>query len=113
MNTYTKAPLSSSPFGRAIAVTGTASPGVLIHTASASQLDEVYLYAQNNGASAVLVNVAWGGTTVYDLTQTLVASQSGRTMLTDGKLITNAGTISAYLSSVGTVCFDGFVNRIN
>ncbi len=111
-STYTKAPLSSSPFGRSIAVTGTTQPGALIHVPSFSQLDEIYLYAQNNGASSVTVNLLWGGTTVYDLMQTFLVPQSGRTLLTDGKLLTGTGTIGAYLSMPGTVAIDGFVNRI-
>jgi hypothetical protein len=112
LTTFTKATLSSSPFGRSIAVTGTTSPGALIHVPSLSQLDEIYLYAQNNGASSITLNILWGGTTVYDLTQTLLAPQNGRTMLTDGKLLTGAGIIGAYLSAPGTVAIDGFVNRI-
>lgn len=112
LSTYTKAPLSASPFGRSIAVTGTTLPGALIHIPSFSQLDEIYLYAQNNGASALTVNVLWGGTTVYDLMQAFLVPQSGRVMLTDGKLLTGTGTIGAYLSTPGTVSIDGFVNRI-
>ncbi len=111
-STYTKAPLSSSPFGRSIAVTGTTQPGALIHIPSFSQLDEIYLYAQNNGASGLTVNLLWGGTTVYDLMQSFLPAQSSRTMLVDGKLLTGTGTIGAYLSTHGTVAIDGFVNRI-
>ena len=55
MATYSKTILSGSTDGRGILVTATATAGTLIHTgsATATTLDEIWLYAVNSDAADV------------------------------------------------------------
>ncbi len=112
MTTYSKLLLSGSTNGRQIPVTGT----VTVHTATASgtELDEVWLYAINNGNSLSPLTLLWGGTGTSDSLQTtLPPTGNGRTLVVDGKLIGGALPINAWILGNGTVAIDGFVNRIS
>ena len=66
MATYSKTILSGSTDGRGILVTATATAGTLIHTgsATATTLDEIWLYAVNSDAADVKLTLEWGGVTV-------------------------------------------------
>jgi hypothetical protein len=66
MATYSKTTLSGSTNGRQIKVVATASAGTLIHTAHATALDEIWLYAVNDTATDRLLTIQWGGTTATD-----------------------------------------------
>jgi len=53
MATFSKVILSGSTNGKAVKVAATATAGTTIHTAHATALDEIWLYAHNSSASAV------------------------------------------------------------
>jgi len=116
MATYSKLPLSSSINGKQILITGiTGSVSTPIHTSlsGTSSLDEVYLYAYNESLITSTLTIQWGGIIEpNDVVRSAIPSQSGRTLLVDGKLIQNGLTISAYATSGSFINVDGFVNRI-
>ena len=61
MATFSKLKLSGSTNGRGIAVTATATLGTTIHTAHATALDEIWLYAANIDSTARILTVEFGG----------------------------------------------------
>ncbi len=118
MATFSKLILSGSTDGRAIKVAATASAGTLIHTGSstAATLDEVWLYAQNTSASAVVLTIQWGGTTsVDDDIKLSIPPASGLTLVIPGLLIKGNATplvVRAYAATTNVVTISGYVNRI-
>ena len=68
MATFSKVLLSGSTQGKAIKVAATTSTGTTIHATgtSSSVIDEVWLYAYNSSASAVVLTIQYGGTTAVD-----------------------------------------------
>lgn len=114
MAQYTKQLLSASSAGKQIVVGNGTVPGNTLHVASSvlTDKDEIWLYCTNStGTAAIPVTLCWGGTTSQDQITTNVYPGAGRQAITDGKLLTNGLTVSAF--STGTVSFDGFVNRIS
>ena len=81
MATYSKHLLSGSTNGKNISVTGTSTgASVTVHTATSgtSNLDEIWLYAANTSAAAVVLTVEFGGTTDQDdLIELEIAADSG------------------------------------
>jgi hypothetical protein len=68
MATFTKTILSGSTDGKAVKVAATATAGTTIHTgsATATTLDEIWLYAMNTSATNVKLTIEWGGTSSPD-----------------------------------------------
>lgn len=68
MATYTKAPLSESTDGRGIKVVQTGTAGTKIHEGSstATDIDEVTIYAYNGHTADVVLTIEYGGVTVPD-----------------------------------------------
>jgi hypothetical protein len=119
MATYTKVLLSGSTQGKAIKVAATASPGTTIHATgtSATIQDEVWLYAYNSSASAVILTIQFGGTTAVDDDIKLsIPATSGLTLVVPGLILTGTGsaanTIAAYAGTTNVVTINGYVNRI-
>ncbi len=115
MSTFIKLPFSASVSGKNVLVAGTVSASATpIHTAPAGtdSLDEVWIYAYNEAATNVVLSILWGGTDEpTDVSRHTIASQSGRTLLIDGKLIQDSLTVSAYATTASVVTLDGYVNR--
>ena len=113
MATISKLKLSGSTDGRGIKVVATATAGTTIHTAHATSLDEVWLYAFNSSSSSVNLTVEFGGTTAPDDNIVLgLASQSGLVLVVPGLILTNSVVVKAFASSANVVVIYGFVNRI-
>ena len=114
MGTFTKVVLSGSTDGRGIKVTQTASPGDTIHTAHATNTDEVWLYACNDDASAITLTIQFGGTTDPDddLVQEIPAL-SGLRLVVPGLVLTNSLIIKAYAGTGDKVMIHGYANRIS
>ena len=114
MATFTKVKLSGSTNGRGIAVAATATLGTTIHTADATALDEVWLYANNIHSSAVTLTVEFGGvTTTSDLIQTSIpATPSGLVLICAGLLVTGSVVVTAFASTADKIELFGYVNRI-
>jgi hypothetical protein len=122
MATFTKVLLSGSTQGKAIKVSATTSgsAGTTIHATgtSSSIIDEVWLYAYNSSASAVVLTVQWGGVTAVDNeTKILIPPTSGLTLVIPGLIITGTGsaanTIAAYAATTNVITISGYVNRIS
>ena len=64
--TFTKVILSGSTSGKQIKVAATATAGTTIHTAHATSLDEIWLWAVNSSTTAVKITVEWGEATAPD-----------------------------------------------
>jgi hypothetical protein len=116
--TYSKLILSGSTDGRAIKVAATSSPGTTIHTgsATAATIDEVWLYAYNSSASAVVLTIQWGSTSTPDDDIKLsIPATSGLTLVVPGLLIKGNATplvVRAYAATTNVVTVSGYVNRI-
>ena len=114
MATFTKIILQGSTDGRGIAVAATATLGTTIHTADATALDEIWLYANNIHSSAVVLTVEYGGvTTTSDLIQQSIgATPSGLVLICAGLLVTGSVVVTAFADTASKIELFGFVNRI-
>ncbi len=113
MATYTKVKLSGSTDGKMIKVAATATLSTTIHTAHATSLDEVWLYAVNSDTSARKLTIEFGGATSPDcLIEQTIQPESGLVLVVPGLLITNSLVITAFCASANVVMIGGFVNRI-
>lgn len=115
MATFTKQKLSGSTNGRGILIVATASAGTTVHTATSTsgELDEVWLYVQNNHTAQVTVTIEWGGTTNPDDRIILgVASQTGLVLVVPGLLVGGGVVVKVYASVTNVVSVHGFVNNI-
>lgn len=113
MATYTKLKLSGSTDGKGIKVSGSASPGTTVHTAHATSLDEIWLYAVNSQADSTKLTLEWGETVAPDGNiEVSIPGESGLYLITPGLLLTNSLVVSAFSSASGVLILHGFVNRI-
>lgn len=113
MASFTKIPLSGSTNGRLIEVVATATPGTLIHTAGVTDLDEVYLYAENKTGADVTLTVEWGGVLAADLIQTKVKKlDTGLILVIPGGIITGGLIVRAFSPVASEIRIMGWVNRI-
>ena len=119
MATFTKELLSGSTQGKAVKVVATASTGTTVHTTgtSATIEDEVWLYAYNSSASAVVLTIQWGGTSTPDNDiKVSIPATAGLTLVIPGLILTGTGSagnvIAAYAGTANVVMISGYVNRI-
>src|SRR5579862_3522332 len=123
MASFSKVTLTNSLNGRQILVNGTSSgSATAIHSAVTSLqsgsapygMDEIYLYATNNATSSLTCSILWGGTTEpNDLVRVILPPLSSRTLIADGKLLSNNLVVQAYAQVPGFITIDGFANRIS
>jgi hypothetical protein len=114
MATFSKTTLSGSTNGRQIKVVATASSGTLIHTAHATALDEIWLYAVNDTATDRLLTIQWGGTTATDDDiEFTVKAQNGLYLIVPGLLLTGGTVVRAFCAAAANaIQISGYVNRI-
>ncbi len=113
MASYNKVILSGSTDGRPIKVTQTSTAGDTIHTAHASAIDEIYLYACNTQAAAILLTIEFGGvTSPDDLIEFSIPGHSGLYCVCPGLPLTNSLAVKAFAASANLIIITGFVNRI-
>jgi regulator of extracellular matrix RemA (YlzA/DUF370 family) len=113
MATYTKQLLSASTNGRPIKVTPTSSAGETIHTAHASDMDEIWLYAVNTDTVARKLTIEFGGTTAPDdLIEITVQPESGPVLVIPGLILTGGVIVKAFCATADVVLIVGWVNRI-
>ena len=114
MATFSKVKLSGSTDGKAIKVVQTATAGTTIHTAHATALDEIWLYAHNSSASAVKLTLEWGEATAPDgnIEINIGAEGTGLVLVAPGLLLTNSLVVKAFAASANVVTLTGYVNRI-
>lgn len=119
MATYSKVLLSGSTQGKAIKVAATASTGTTIHATEISSTieDEIWLYAYNSSATAVVLTIQFGGTaTPDDDIKLSIPATSGLTLVVPGLILTGTGsaanTVRAYAGTTNVITISGYVNRI-
>jgi hypothetical protein len=118
MATFSKLTLSASTDGRAIKVAATATPGTTIHTgpSSASEIDEVWLYAMNTDTASRKLTVEWGGvSSPDDLIEITLAAEPGLVLIAPGLLIKGNATpllVRAFAATADVITIHGYVNRI-
>lgn len=107
----TKELLSGSTSGRPIPVTQTATPGDLIHTADASDTDEVWIYAVNTSGGTRALTIEFGGVTSGDQLTASLETNTGLVLIAPGLVLTAGLTVRAFADAAG-VNIVGWVNRI-
>lgn len=113
MATFSKLKLSGSTDGKMIKVVATATAGTLIHTAHATALDEIWVYAVNSDATARKLTIEFGGVGAPDdLIEQTLAPEGGLTLIVPGLILTNSAVLRAFAASANLVLVAGFVNRI-
>ena len=118
MATFTKKILSGSTDGKSIKVAATATAGTTIHTgsATATTLDEVWIYAVNSSVSSVKLTIEWGEATAPDGNiEVTVQPEAGLVTIIPGLLIKGNATplvVKAFAATANVICINGFVNQI-
>jgi len=120
MATFSKIVLSGSTDGRAVLISGTTSGGAnLVHTASATatDYDEVWLYAMNTDTTARKLTVEWGSnSSPGDLIEITIPAESGLTLVSPGLVLkgnASALTVKAFAATTNVVTVLGYANRIS
>ena len=118
MATFSKIPLSGSTDGRLIKVAQTATAGTTIHTgsATASTIDEVWLYAVNSDTTDRKLTIEFGGvSSPDDLIEQTITAESGLLLVVPGLIIKGNATalvVRAFAATANVVMIGGYVNRI-
>ena len=119
MATFSKIILSGSTDGRLIKVAQTATAGTTIHTgsATATTIDELWLYAVNSDSTDHKLTIEYGGVSAPDdLIEQTVTAESGLILVVAGLVIKGNATplvVRAFAASANVVMIGGYVNRIS
>lgn len=109
----TKLKLSASTDGKNILIAATATPGTALHTAHATDLDEVYLYACVTSGTDRLLTIEWGEATAPNgLTELTIVNDVGWVPVVEGLLLTNSLVARAFCAAAANeVKVNGYVLR--
>ena len=114
----TKKLLSGNTDGKQILVNATATLGDVIHTADASALDEIWIWAENHHTSDVILTIEWGAVVdPNDLIEVKLPLQftslkEGPILIIPGFELTNSLVVTAFASVTDVVTIQGHVHRI-
>ena len=112
--TFTKVVLSGSTSGKMIKIAATATAGTTIHTAHATSLDEIWLWAVNSSTTAVKITVEWGEATAPDGNiEVTVPGESGYLMVVPGLVLTGSLVVKAFAGTANVILINGYCNRIS
>jgi hypothetical protein len=113
MATFSKQLLSESTDGKGVLVVATATAGTTIHTAHATSLDEVWLYAVNAHSADIKLTLEWGEATEPDGNiEFTVPTEAGLYLVVPGLLLTNSLVLKAFADTASEIVLHGYVNRI-
>jgi hypothetical protein len=113
MAAYSKVQLSGGTTGRSVLVAATATAGTLIHTAHATAIDEVWLWAMNSHTATIKVTIEFGGTTApNDIVEVNLIAEDGPYLMIPGWTLTNSLVVRAFAGTANLVTINGYVNRI-
>ena len=105
-------PLSASTGYRGVKVVATATPGTTIHTAHATAIDTIWLWADNAHTADVKLTLERGGTTGPDDHVVLtIPKEAGLLVVLEGIPLTNSLVLKAFAAVANVVVLSGFVNR--
>jgi hypothetical protein len=106
--------LSGSTNGRPVKVVATATAGTTIHTAHATSIDEVWLWAVNTDTTARKLTIEFGGTSSPDdLIEVTIPAEGGLVLVVPGLVVTGSVVVRAFCATANVVNVVGFVNRIS
>ena len=112
MATYDKLKLSGSTDGRMIKVVQTSTAGTTIHTAHASALDEIHLWAVNSDTSDRKLTIEYGGVaSPDDLIEFTVPTEDGLYIVLPGLVLSNSLVVKAFAAAANVVMIGGYVIR--
>jgi len=103
--------LSGSTNGRPIAVAATSSAGTTLHTAHATDKDEVHILLSNINVIEETVIIELGGTSTSDK-QAFKVPPGETIMAIPGLPLSGSLVVKAYSTTANMVNASGFVNRI-
>jgi hypothetical protein len=105
--------LSGSTSAKGTKVAATATPGTLIHTVHATNLEEVFLWAYNGHTADVVLTLEWGGVAVPDDNIVLtVPTKDGLHLVAPGLLLTGGLVVRAFAATTNVITLHGFANQI-
>lgn len=105
--------LSGSTDGKPVLVVATSSPGTTIHTAqaSASLVDQVFLYAFCFHSAAVTLHIEFGGTTSTETFVVTVQPNQPLQLVVSGLPLRNSLVVKAWASVANVTTLSGWVYR--
>ena len=115
MATYSRETLSAATTGLPIPVAATATPGTLVHTATTTGTDNVFLYASNVTGLPATLTVEWGGVTdpANLLCKALsIPANSVNVQIALGQPVKAGVAIRAFSGTANAINLTGYVNRI-
>lgn len=121
MATFTKLalqPAGTTGTGLGVKIAATATAGTAVHTASATAttIDEIWLYAVNSSASSVKLTIEWGQADAPDGNiEVTVLPEAGLVTVIPGLLLQGNATakvVRAFAGTANVIVMHGFVNRI-
>lgn len=118
MASFSKQVLSGSPSasGKGIEVTATtmSASATLIHTAHATALDEIWLYAANQTSTSQTLTIGWGySSDVADTIDIVIPGDAGLILVVPGLILTGGNTVRASATNApDDITIFGYVNRI-
>ena len=113
MATYSKVALSGASNGLNNKIAAGSSAGDTVHTAHATALDEVWLYACNTSGSDVKLSIEWGATSDDErLTEVTIGAEAGWVLVIPGLLLTSGLVVKAFAGTPNVINVNGYVNRI-
>jgi len=113
MATYAKIQLSGGTTGKNVKVAATATAGTLIHTAHATSVDEIWLWAVNSDSADRKLTIEFGGVTAPDdLIEMTIPFEDGPYLVCPGWTLTNSLVVRAFAASANVIVINGYVNRI-
>lgn len=111
---YTIVPASNSTNFLPIIISGTSTgAATLIHTAHATNIDELWLSAYNYSTTDVFINLMLGSSTAGQVLTQVIPAQVGLIPLLAGQTFTGSVVISAYCSVSNAISVLARNNRIS
>ena len=111
-------PAGTTGTGLGIKVVATATAGTAVHTASATAttIDEIWLYAVNSSATDVKLTIEWSEATAPDGNiEYTVKAENGLYLIAPGLLLQGNATakvVKAFAATANVIVIHGYVNRI-
>lgn len=111
MSLVKKFSLSGSTNDRPIAVAATASPGTLIHTADATDEDQLFVWACNIDTVDRDLTMQWGGTSTADSSVITMPSKSGWVPVAVGQFLRAGLLLRCFAAAASIINVQGHVIR--
>lgn len=115
-STARKRILSGCVDGKGVEIAAVSTPGTTVHTsvdsATVGTYDEVWLWAQNNHTTSVLLTIEWGSDDHAANVVVSIPAKSGLFPVAPGLPLQGASVIKAFAGTASVVTLHGFVNTI-